>query len=226
MIGSLIYVGGKVVPVTHKVTADILKTQGGKFVALEYDKTFTDIANHWAKRDIELMASKYVVKGMTDTEYWPASPVTRAQFVTMLARSLGLSEYAPAAPTFRDVAKDTWYYGFVEAAYKAGLTNGDGANYRPLDSITRQEMALFLVRALKVNGTPTASVSTSEIAGLLAKFPDGSVVSEWAKTELAQAVKAGLMKGRDDGTFDPKGRGTRAEAATMMSRLMRQAGIL
>ncbi|MEX0973786.1 MAG: S-layer homology domain-containing protein [Bacillota bacterium] len=100
-------------------------TQGGKFVAIEFDKTFSDVTDHWAKGDIELMASKYVVKGMTDTDYWPNSPVTRAQFVTLLVRSLGLSEVAPATPTFQDVAKDTWYYGFVEAAFKAGLAGGD-----------------------------------------------------------------------------------------------------
>ena len=43
---------------------------------------------------------------------------------------------------------------------------------------------------------------------------------------LVLSVSVGLMKGRDDGTFDPMGNGTRAEAATMMSRLMKQAGIL
>lgn len=229
MIGSLIYVGGKVDPVTHQVIADISMTQGGKFVAIEFDKTFSDVTDHWAKGDIELMASKYVVKGMTDTDYWPNSPVTRAQFVTLLVRSLGLSEVAPATPTFQDVAKDTWYYGFVEAAFKAGLAGGDsgsGGRFRPVDFISRQEMSILLTRALKVNGTPAASVATGNIAGLLGRFPDGSAVSEWARSELAQAVNAGLMKGRVDGTFDPMGNGTRAEAATMMSRLMKQAGIL
>ena len=229
IIGSLIYAGGKVDVINNTVTADVLKTQGGRFVALEYDKSFVDIGGHWAQRDIELMASKYVVKGMTDTEFWPNTPVNRAQFVTLLVRSLGLSEVLPATPTFKDVSKDTWYYGFVEAAHKAGLATGDGGaggSFRPTDSVSREEMAVLLTRALNINGTPLPSVALADLEGVLNRFPDGTAISSWARTELAQAVNAGIMRGRDNGSFDPRGRGTRAEAATLMSRLAKQAGLI
>jgi hypothetical protein len=229
MIGSLVYVGGKVDLANNRVSADLVQTKGGRFIALEYSKTFKDIEAHWAKGNIELMASKYIVQGMTDDEFWPQDPVTRAQFVTLLARSLGIPEFKPAGATFTDVGSGAWYYGYVEAAYKAGLTTGDngkGGLFRPGDTISRQEMAAMLTRAMKVYGAPARDVSAAEVKALLDRFTDGSSLGDWARTEAAQAVNEGLIKGRDDGRFDPAGNGTRAEAATMMSRLMKRVGIL
>ena len=229
MIGSLVYVGGKVDLARSRVSAEVTQLKGGKFVALEHDKSFTDIQNHWARASIELMASKYVVQGMTDTEFWPQSPVTRAQFVTLLIRGMGISEFKPAGPTFKDVASSAWYFGYVEAAYKAGLTTGDngkGGSFRPADTISREEMAALLTRTMAIHGTPARGVTAVEVEGLLDRFDDGASLSDWARSEVAQAVNEGLVKGRDDGRFDPKGNGTRAEAATMMGRLMKQVGIL
>jgi hypothetical protein len=229
MIGSLIYMGGKVDVAASKVIADLTKLSGGKLVALEYDKSFSDIWNHWAKRDIELMASKYIVKGMTDTEFWPDSAVTRAQFVTLLVRSLGLTEEKPATPTFKDVALSAWYYGYVEAAYKAGLASGDagsGGLFRPTANVSREEMAALLVRAMSKAGTPARAVSAVEVRTLLGRFTDSSSLGEWAKTEVSQAVNEGLIRGRVGGQFDPEGNGTRAEAATMMNRFAKQVGKL
>jgi hypothetical protein len=229
IIGSLIYVGGKVDLANNKVVADLTNFKGGRFVALEYDKTFSDIAGHWAQKDVELMASKYVVKGMTDTEFAPDSTATRAQFVTLLVRSLGLAEEKPAASTFKDVELASWYYGYVEAAYKAGLASGDsgsGGPFRPEATVSREEMAALLVRAMKQGGKSVKDVEAAEVKALLDQFTDSTSVSEWAKTEVSQSVNEGLIKGHANGQFDPLGNGTRAEAATMMSRFMKQIGKL
>lgn len=227
IIGSLIYVGGKVDPVTGTVTADIANIKGTKVLALEYDKTFSDIAGHWAQSDIELMASKYVVMGMTNTEFAPDAAVTRAMFVTLLARSIGLAEATPANATFTDVASTAWYYGYVETAYKAGLAlgdNGAGGRFRPEETVSREEMAAFLVRAMKTAGKTAKDVAAGDVGTLLARFTDAASVSDWARTEVSQAVNEGLIKGRPEGQYNPLGSGSRAEGATMMSRFMKQVG--
>lgn len=226
-IGSLIFVGGKVED--GKVTARLTSTIGGKFVALEYSRTFADVSGHWAQRDVELMASKYVVEGMTDTTFEPERAITRAEFVTLLTRSLGISEEKPSSPTFSDVASDAWYYGYVEAAFKAGLAGGDsgaGGTFRPQSTITREEMAALMVRAMNCAGHAAGSLTSEEVAALLGAFADEAQVTNWARLEAAQAISEGIINGRDHAMFAPKGNGSRAEAATMMSRFMRQAGIL
>lgn len=226
-IGSLIYVGGKVE--NGKVSGKIAQASGGRFVALEYSKKFADVAGHWAQRDVELMASKYVIEGTSDTTFEPARPVTRAEFVTMLTRSLGLSQKSSTASTFSDVAPGAWYHGFVEAAFSAGLTKGDsgtGGKFRPTDSITREEMAALMVRAMKLAGKEAKALTSENVAAALKAFADGSQIASWAGYEAAQAVNEGIIKGRDGATFAPKVNGSRAEAATMMSRFMKQVGIL
>lgn len=228
-IGSLIYVGGKVDLSGKTVSGNLTQFSAGQFVALEYNKTFDDIAGHWAKAEVELMASKFVVDGMTATTFEPNSPTTRAQFVTMLVRSLGLSEYRPETATFSDVAPDAWYYGYVEAAFKAGLTYGDGgkgSTFRPNDLISRQELAALMVRAMKAYGYPVQVLTAAEADELLEAFTDKSSISDWARIEAAQAYQEGIIQGRDGGQFVPLGNGTRAEAATVMSRYMKKVGIL
>lgn len=227
-LGSIIFVSGKVVG--DKVVAAIPEFVSGRFIALEHSRTFDDVVEgYWGKKDIELMASKYVVKGMTKTSFEPETPITRAEFVTMLVRSLGLDEGKPDQPTFSDVRVSDWHYGYVEAAYKAGLAKGDegkGGPFRPDDTISREEMAALMIRAMQVFGTPVRELSPEEVARIMESFNDGADISQWARHEAAQAVSQDLIKGRGAGTFAPRAIGKRAEAATLMSRWMKHVGIL
>jgi len=229
MVGSLIYVGGKVDPTNNTVSGSVSGIKEGRFVALEYNKTFDDITGHWAKADVELMASKFVVNGMTDTTFEPDATTTRAQFATMLVRCLGISEYKPAQPSFGDVAPGAWYYGFVEAAFRAGLVTGDagtGSTFRPEASISREEMAALVVRGMKVYGAPAEAMTAAAADALLKAFGDDTSISAWARVEAAQAYAEGIILGRDGGKYAPLGNGTRAEGATMIKRYMKKVGIL
>lgn len=226
-IGSLIYVGGKVAQ--GKVSGSLSDLADGQFIALEHNKTFGDIAGHWAQADVELMAAKHVVTGVSETAFEPQRDVTRAEFVTMLVRTLGIAEAAPESASFSDVHSGTWYFGYVEAAFQEGLAQGDsglGGTFRPQDRIAREEMAALLIRAMKRAGKEAAALTEEEVADLISRFADGVKISDWAGYEAAQAVNEGIILGHDDGTFAPKGNGTRAESATMMSRFMKQVGIL
>ncbi len=79
---------------------------------------------------------------------------------------------------------------------------------------------------MKRAGKEAAALTEEEVADLISRFADGVKISDWAGYEAAQAVNEGIILGHDDGTFAPKGNGTRAESATMMSRFMKQVGIL
>ena len=216
------YVGGKVDPNTNRITANL--GHFSDYAVMLYDKTFADIATHWSKSDVELMASKHVVKGMTDTTFSPEAPVTRAQYAAMLLRGLALEESKPSTETFLDVSKDAWYFGAVETASKAGIVKGyDDGTFKPNAKVTREEMATMLVRALKLAKVNTA-VASSDVDASLAKFSDKGKISSWAAEAAAYAAKSGILTGRTVTTFVPGGTGTRAEAAVMMKRFMVAAG--
>ncbi|MNM31119.1 Endo-1,4-beta-xylanase A precursor [compost metagenome] len=190
-----------------------LKTGGtGVFLVVQSTLTFPDIASHWAKHDIEVMASRHIVKGVSDTQFAPNTTITRAEFAALLARTLQLETTAGTA-SFTDVAASSWYAGDVAKAAAAGLIKGDGGKFRPNDTITRQEMAVMIERAAKLKGA--ASSESGSIA-----FSDVTSIQAWAKEAVENVNALGIIKGRPDGSFGPAETATRAEAAAMLLKLM------
>lgn len=172
-----------------------------------------------AKLDVELMASRLIVKGMTDTTFNPDKNITRAEFAALLIRALGLAQDAEAAGNFADVDGAAWYVGFVGAATKFGIVNGTGDNsFAPDREITRAEMAVMVSRALRmVQGAADAQGD----AAVLARFKDAESLQAWATAPVSELVGLGIMNGVAEDTFAPSASATRAQAAVILLRTIR-----
>ena len=119
--------------------------------------------------------------------------------------------------TFADVFADHWAYDWIEALYNAGLTSGypDGT-YRPSNSVTRAEMAVFLLKGMNT-GTYSPPV------------PDGShpfsdIEGHWAESWMEELYDVGLTSGYPDATYRPQNEVTRAEMAVFLLRAKHGAG--
>jgi hypothetical protein len=215
----------KVDPVTGK--ASTVRPTLSKYTVMAYRRTFADVAGHWAQREIEIMAGRFVARGVTPTTFLPNGKVTRAQFAAFLQRALGIPEEKPAQATFSDVAPDAWYYGAVEGLAKAGLVLGWQGKFRPDDLVTREEMATMVVRGIAHDGNKV-TLTGQEVEGLLARFTDRGSISSWAQESAAIAVKAGIVLGRavdsESPVYAPKDGAMRAEAVTMIKRLLKYLG--
>lgn len=212
--GTWSYRKSWVSPGSDEVTAQIHSFS--KYAVMLYRKSFADTVSHWARTDVELMASKHVVKGVSDDAFNPDGKVTRAEFAAMVVRALGLSRVPGAA--FTDVAADAWYAGSVGAAAKAGIVLGMGdGTFRPNDRITREQVAVMVARALKAAGK---SVTADQVEALLGAFTDRGRISGWAHEGVAAAAEYGIVKGRNGGVFAPGDDATRAEAAVMVKRYL------
>jgi uncharacterized protein (DUF952 family) len=179
------------------------------------DVMFKDIQNHWAKEDIDLLASANLVNGMSDSIFAPAQDVTRAQYVTLLSRGLKLSP-TTVGSTFKDVNNRTWYTAPIQAAVDAGIAKGyhDGT-FKPHQNITRQELVVMTSRALEyLNGEQEADISVLE------SFLDHENIANWAKSASAVAIKNGLIQGYSEGQFAPKELANRAQSAVILKRLL------
>ncbi|WP_231506218.1 S-layer homology domain-containing protein [Paenibacillus sp. UNC451MF] len=197
--------------------ATIKRPGNSVYAIVESSKTFADLKGHWAKDDVELLASKLVVKGMTDIGFAPDNRITRAEFAAILIRSLGLSENSSSK--FSDVKANDWYAGVVGAASNAGLVDGyEDGTFKPEANITREQMAVMVARAITAAGRKAAADSK-----VLASFTDSNTISGWAKDAVAQAVNAGIINGMTEHTFVPGQNASRAEAAVMMKRLLQYA---
>lgn len=197
----------------------------GIYAAVVHRKTFTDLNGHWAANEVTMLASKTIIQGTSDKEFSPNAPVTRAEFTAMLVGALGLTgPQANPNRSFTDVNSGAWYASAVATAVENGLIEGfaDG-EFRPNEQITRQQMSVLLVRGLKLAGAETPAGNPSAI---LAGFEDRSQIGAWAEEAAAIAVESGLMKGRGNGSFAPEASSTRAEAATVLARMLRMAGLI
>jgi hypothetical protein len=186
---------------------------------------FTDLDGHWARESIEFMAARAVVSGVGGGKFAPDLEVSRAEFARMIVGILGLEVIEPTGAVFDDVPKAAWYAGAVETAYAQGLVSGIGERkFAPQEKITREQMAALIARALKSAGKDV-DLTDEQAGALLENYADQSLISGWARQALAEAVHAGILKGRTAATLDPRGLATRAEAVVMLKNLLDAAGI-
>jgi|GEM_PF-1162252 len=211
--------GGQADAATRTVAAELLSFS--EYAPLLYTRRFTDLPeSHWAFGDVMWMASRTIIRGMSDTEFAPAGSVTRAQMAALLVRALGLPvSQVGLTRSFGDVAPGAWYFAEVEAAVRAGLMKGDGSQFRPDAPITRQEMAVVLIRAVSQQN-PARLPSGAEAEAALAAYADLAALADWARADAGAAAALGLIRGRTESTWNPTERVTRAEAAVMLRRLL------
>jgi len=215
--GTLTFVGGKLVD--GKL---VVRLHGfSRYLLAEVRVAFNDLAGHWSRPDVELMASKYVARGLPDGRFNPEGRVTRAEFAAMLVRAMGLKP-ARAPMTFRDVRGTDWHFGELMTAVNAGIIQGyDDGTFRPDAPVTREQVAAMVARALKASGK--AALSDAQVSSTLAGFADAGQVSDWARADLALAVREGIVKGQAATAIVPRAGATRAEAAAMIARFWRKA---
>lgn len=186
-------------------------TGGSSILSGNGGSRFDDITGHWAKNDIEAMTALGIVSGVTATTFEPDRSVTRAEFATLIVKTLKIN--GGTAEEFADVLSGEWYYTFVHAAASAGLIVGYDGYFRPDDPITREEMAVILARAYALRGGTLLS-------GGIEKFTDKDEISNWAYAAVDTVTTAGLISGMTPTTFVAASHTTRAQAVSVLKRLL------
>lgn len=170
---------------------------------------YSDTSEHWAKDVIDEMSDKKIINGYLDNTFKPNNSMTRAEFIAIVNRLLGLK--AESTEYIADVSRQDWYYSDVRKAVEAGIIKGDLQGYiRPNDKITREEAVVILARAFKV--TKAASIGVN--------FNDKDDVSDWAKDDVYTFAKYGYLTGYSDNSIRPKAEIKRAEALTIIKRII------
>lgn len=188
-----------------------------------YDNTsdFTDVKyNFWAYEAIMELVDRGILKGYTDKTFKPDATVTRSEFATMFTKALNLS-YSGSTQTFVDVEKSSWDFNAVEAAkyYMTGYRTSDGKMYfYGSNAAVREDMAVALVKALNL------TVETNNTV-LQQVFKDYGSISANLRDYVYTAYKNGIMIGSNN-EFKPQDNLTRAEAATLLQRIINSEKIV
>lgn len=177
-----------------------------------YAKTsfaFTDTDSHWSKDTVLKMQDSKIITGYEDDTFRPDDCMTRAEFVTVINRMLDLEE--ESSKYIPDINRSDWYYSEIRKAVKVGIIEGDlDGMIHPEDKITREEAIVILSRAFKLK----------KISTIPKNYLDLEEISDWAKVEVYSAIIAGYLNGYDDNTIKPQNNITRAEALTLIYRIV------
>lgn len=175
--------------------------------------SFNDIKGHWAESNIKQAVSSGIVTGYPNGNFKPDSTVSRAEFAVMLMNSLQRAGDG-AALTFTDEAKiGDWAKKAIAQAVQLGIITGyDDGTFRPDATITRSEMAVMVARTLKL------SIDENAVTG----FADDKTIPSWAKGAVAAVEKIGLMVGSGANKFNSDAKTNRAEAVTVLMRMLEQ----
>lgn len=183
--------------------------------ALALENRYVDLAgDEWFAQAALEMTEQEIMTGVSDNEFGPYQPVTRATVVTVLWRLFGAPEAEVAEP-FPDTA-DTWYESAAAWAKATGLAGGyEDGSFGGEDYITREQLAVFLYRYAILSGGPIAS-------GALGLFTDADQISDWAADAVRHVVGTGILQG-DEGWFHPQLIANRAALAVTLQRMLTPA---
>ena len=167
----------------------------------------SDISGSWAKDLIIRMSAMRIVNGYPDGRFLPEKGVSRAEFVTLLTKTLGWAQQAPGTGFGDDIPE--WAAGSIGAAVNRGIVQGypDGT-FRPDKNISRAEMAVIMDKALDL---PDSSQPSN--------YTDWRDIQSWAIQAIRDTKDTGIMEG-NEGLFRPNDTANRAEAAAVMSRIL------
>jgi PKD repeat protein len=169
---------------TYQVRLEVVNTDGSVFsdpVAVNVARmTFGDVPPaYWAWQYVETLYARGITGGcsLSPLQYCPATNVSRAEMAAFLVRAARGSSFVPPAATgiFADVPVSFWAAPFIEQIYADGITAGCSLtplSYCPGTSLSRAEMAVFLLRAKygaayappPATGTKFADVSADSFA--------------------------------------------------------------
>lgn len=169
----------------------------------------TDISGHWAEQTIRNLVSKNVVNGYEDGTFRPEDSVTKGEFIKLLMSATGKGT-SDGFTNYKDV-NASWARPYVSKAIYLGICDNisDSTEIFGVDkSITRAQAVALMGRLLAPDkkGIPS--------------FTDNSSIPDWASNEVYSMVELGLITGMEDGSFKPLDNLTRAEAATIIERIM------
>ena len=207
---------------------------------------FTDVkSGSWFYENVMYLVGEGILKGKTENTFAPNSSITRAEFVQILysmamaeagstgsavtSNTVATADGAKAEAVFKDVKSSAWYAKAVAWAYENGVAAGvagrDGTlSFAPNVDISRQDMAVMIQNF-------TNKIEKKGIAAAVpaASFTDDSDIAAYAKEAVSLMQQGGIINGISKNNasgdtvtvFSPKNSATRAEAVTMIAKLLK-----
>ncbi len=178
---------------------------------------FDDLGGYSAqmKSAVDYLYNLNVVKGTGDRRYEPGKSIRRGDFCVMLSRAFQFN-VGSSVQGFSDVAPESYYAQAVNDMYALGIVAGvGGGKFEPSSTLTRQDAALMVQRALNQAGISVPDGN----AAALASYSDQSRVADYAQGAVSGLVQQGLLP-TSGGRISPRNDLNRGDMALLLHRAM------
>lgn len=178
------------------------------------------LSEHWAYSSISYSLTHSLIDTFVDGSFRPDYSMGRGAFAAALGKLYEQAGGTLTSPgdrvfSFSDVPESAQYMKYVQWAANAGIMTGYGdGTFGYYNSITREQLSACIVRYLEYVGLNTAGSSADSLP-----YGDAGSIADWAVDGVKYCTGIGIFKGDDKGDFNPKGRMTRAQAATVLQRI-------
>ncbi len=216
---------------TGKNTITVPFQEFGYYRVFYLSNSWPDVINHpWARNELDALYAKGYMFNLQNNAFVPSENITRGEFAQLLVKIFDLPlnysgklSFIDVSPSQSTVNRD---YRYIETAARVGIVRGiTETSFAPTLSITRQDAAVMIARAgkLKLATDPDKSLTVLQKA-----FTDATKIDFYARTSVEAVNKAKFITGKanlyDPGTmsFDPLSPFTRAEAAMVAMRVLKQ----
>ena len=194
------------------------------FMNMPANAFYTDMdESHWCYQSIKFLTEIGVLVGYPDGTYKPDIPVSRAEFASMVIKSLGQENANITQPIdYADIEPDFWGYNIIQkAVYFDLIPNGRGENFRPYDPVTRAEAITIAVNALT-----TSQISEQRAQSIISKsYEDYTQLPAWFLMSAAksQLLDLDVITPGHEGKMEPNRPMNRAEVAALLYKMMQEA---
>ena len=203
--------------VTYVVTSlDRLHNESsGLKISQSLSSHFSDIIQNysWASTSIDKLYTKGIVKGDNNGMFNPGQNTKRGDFILMVVRALNLN--TSFKDNFKDVKKTSYYYDAIGISKALGIAKGTGNSFYPDKNISREDMMVIVIRALKTKGLNLDKAN----AEYWTKYSDAKLISSYAREAIAILTKVSIIQGSGN-KINPKHMATRAEIVVILDRVL------
>ncbi|MCI3921371.1 S-layer homology domain-containing protein [Paenibacillus sp. TRM 82003] len=221
---------------TGKKTITVPVERFGFYQVMYMSQSYDDVIGHeWARDNLDILYSKGVMKNKETNAFVANTPITRGEFTTLLVKLFEIPLQYTETPTFTDVlrysnqALPLYDYKYIETAARVGIIRGaGGGRFQPDSAISRQDAAVMIARAANLK---LASDDAKALSALQKEFTDANLIDVYARSSIDAIVDKGFITGKENVLlagqkkptyrFDPAATFTRAEAAAVAIRIMR-----
>lgn len=218
--------------VKNDVKEDAAKVEGKKAVKAKENLpagVYPDTKDNWARDAIQAMSQAGYLSGYSDNTFKPSAQITREQaaaiYGKVLQHNLNEQELADivtkeASTSYSDVETDRWSSSAIKLVSAAGVMQGTSKTaFTPSKTMNREEFvasAASLAKKLNI----TTPVKTEKVT-----FKDEDSISLDYVADINYMAQRGIVASGATENFNPKQPVTRAQAATILNRMLNGAGL-